>query len=413
MLFPRIWRRRVLLFLSVMGPGIITASVDQDAGGIATYSLAGAHYGTSLLWSLFFITISLAVVQEMGSRMGVVTGKGLAELIREVYGLRFTAGVMVVLVLANWANTVAEFAGVAAALEIFGVPRFLSVPAVAGLVAWLVIHGTYRLVERVFLLASAVFVVYVISGVLARPAWGDVLRATVTPTFHVEAGYITMLIALVGTTIAPWMQFYLQSSVVDKGIRVKEYPLARLDAYLGSLVAALIAFFIIVACAATLFAHGVRIETAADAARALEPFAGRYATALFAVGLFNASAFAAAIVPLSTAYAVCEALGWVTGVDRALREAPGFFTIYLILVGSGAAAILWPGAPLIEIMVASQVLNGILLPAVLLLMLRLINDRDLMGQYVNSPVFNLIAWSTAAVMICLSLFLLILTLRGA
>jgi Mn2+/Fe2+ NRAMP family transporter len=222
-----------------------------------------------------------------------------------------------------------------------------------------------------------------------------------------------MLIALVGTTIAPWMQFYLQSSVVDKGIRVKEYPLARLDAYLGSLVAALIAFFIIVACAATLFAHGVRIETAADAARALEPFAGRYATVLFAIGLFNASAFAAAIVPLSTAYAVCEALGWVTGVDRALREAPGFFTIYLILVGSGAAAILWPGAPLIEIMVASQVLNGILLPAVLLLMLRLINDRDLMGQYVNSPVFNLIAWSTAAVMICLSLFLLILTLRGA
>jgi Mn2+/Fe2+ NRAMP family transporter len=276
-----------------------------------------------------------------------------------------------------------------------------------------VIRGTYRLVERVFLLASAVFVVYVISGVLARPAWGDVLRATVTPTFHVEAGYITMLIALVGTTIAPWMQFYLQSSVVDKGIRVKEYPLARLDAYLGSLVAALIAFFIIVACAATLFAHGVRIETAADAARALEPFAGRYATVLFAIGLFNASAFAAAIVPLSTAYAVCEALGWVTGVDRALREAPGFFTIYLILVGSGAAAILWPGAPLIEIMVASQVLNGILLPAVLLLMLRLINDRDLMGQYVNSPVFNLIAWSTAAVMICLSLFLLILTLRGA
>ena len=413
MTFPRIWRRRVLLFLSVMGPGIITASVDQDAGGIATYSLAGAHYGTSLLWSLFFITISLAVVQEMGSRMGVVTGKGLAELIREVYGLRFTAGVMVVLVLANWANTVAEFAGVAAALEIFGVPRFLSVPAVAGLVAWLVIRGTYRLVERAFLLASAVYVVYVISGVLARPAWGEVLRATVTPTFHVGAGYLTMLIALVGTTIAPWMQFYLQSSVVDKGIRVQEYPLARLDAYLGSLVAALIAFFIIVACAATLFAHGVRIETAADAAAALEPFAGRYATVLFAIGLFNASAFAAAIVPLSTAYAVCEALGWVTGVDRALREAPGFFAIYLILVGSGAAAILWPGAPLLEIMVASQVLNGILLPAVLLLMLRLINDRELMGRYVNSPLFNLIAWSTAAVMIGLSLFLLILTLRGA
>ncbi|MGH7407857.1 MAG: Nramp family divalent metal transporter [Candidatus Methylomirabilales bacterium] len=411
--FPRIRRRRVLLFLSIMGPGIITASVDQDAGGIATYSLAGAHYGISLLWSLIFITISLAVVQEMGSRMGVVTGKGLAELIREVYGLRFTAAVMVVLVLANWANTVAEFAGVAAALEIFGIPRLLSVPVVAGLVAWLVTQGTYRLVERVFLLASAVYVVYVISGILARPAWGEVLRATVTPTFQLETGYLTMLIALVGTTIAPWMQFYLQSSVVDKGIRVKEYPFARLDVFLGSLVAAVIAFFIIVACAATLSVHGVRIETAADAALALEPFAGRYATVLFAVGLFNASAFSAAIVPLSTAYAVCEAFGWVTGVNRGLREAPGFFAIYLAVVGSGAAAILWPGAPLIEIMVASQVLNGLLLPAVLLLMLRLINDREVMGRHVNSPVFNLIAWSTAAVMIGLSLLLLVLIVRGA
>lgn len=410
--FPRIRRRRVLLFLSIMGPGIITASVDQDAGGIATYSLAGAHYGTSLLWSLLFITISLAVVQEMGSRMGVVTGKGLAELIREIYGLRFTTVVLVVVVLANWANTVAEFAGVAAALEIFGIPRLLSVPAVACLVAWLVIQGTYRLVERAFLLASAVYIVYVISGLLARPAWGEVLWATVTPTLRLQADYLTMLIALVGTTIAPWMQFYLQSSVVDKGIRVKEYPFARLDVLLGSLVAAVIAFFIIVACAATLHVHGVRIETAADAALALEPFAGRYATVLFAIGLFNASAFAAAIVPLSTAYAACEALGWVTGVDRGLREAPGFFAIYLALVGSGAAAILWPGAPLIEIMVASQVLNGLLLPGVLLLMLRLINDREVMGAHVNSPLFNFVAWSTAAVMTALSLLLLILALRG-
>lgn len=410
--FPRIRRRRLLLFLSIMGPGIITASVDQDAGGIATYSLAGAHYGTSLLWSLFFIAMSLAVVQEMGSRMGVVTGKGLAELIRESYGVRFTAVVLVVLILANWANTVANFAGVAAALEIFGVPRFLSVPAVAGLVAWLIVHGTYRLVERAFLLASAVYLVYVISGFLARPAWGDVLRATVTPSFRLQPDYLTMLIALVGTTIAPWMQFYLQSSVVDKGIRVKDYPFARLDVFLGSLVAAIIAFFIIVACAATLHVHGVRIETAADAALALEPFAGQYATILFAVGLFNASAFAAAIVPLSTAYATCEAFGWSGGVDRGAREAPGFFAIYLALVGLGAAPILWPGAPLIEIMVASQVLNGILLPAVLLLMLRLINDREVMGNYVNSPLFNLVAWSTAAVMIALSFLLLILTVRG-
>jgi NRAMP (natural resistance-associated macrophage protein)-like metal ion transporter len=410
--FPRIRRRRLLLFLSIMGPGIITASVDQDAGGIATYSLAGAHYGTSLLWSLFFIAISLAVVQEMGSRMGVVTGKGLAELIREAYGIRFTAAVLAVLVLANWANTVANFAGVAAALEIFGVPRLLSVPAVAGLVGWLIIKGTYRRVERVFLLASAGYLVYVISGFLARPAWGEVLRATVTPTFRLQPDYLTMLIALVGTTIAPWMQFYLQSSVVDKGIRVKEYPFARLDVFLGSLAAAVIAFFIIVACAVTLHVHGVRIETAADAALALEPFAGRYATILFAVGLFNASTFAAAIVPLSTAYAACEALGWASGVDRGLQEAPGFFAIFLALVGTGAAAILWPGAPLIEIMVASQVLNGILLPAVLLLMLRLINDREVMGAHVNSPLFNLIAWSTAGIMIALSVLLLILTLRG-
>ncbi|MBI3003248.1 MAG: divalent metal cation transporter, partial [candidate division NC10 bacterium] len=388
--FPRIRRRRVLLFFSIVGPGIITASVDQDAGGIATYSLAGAHYGTSLLWSLFFITISLAVIQEMGSRMGVVTGKGLAELIREVYGLRLTTAVLVVLVLANWANTVANFAGVAAALEIFGVPRLLSVPAVAGLVAWLVVQGTYRLVERAFLLASTVYIVYVISGLLARPAWGEVLRASVTPTLRLQTDYLTMLIALVGTTIAPWMQFYLQSSVVDKGIRVKEYPFARLDVFLGSLVAAVIAFFIIVACAATLHVHGVRIESAADAALALEPFAGRYATVLFAIGLFNASAFAAAIVPLSAAYAACEALGWAGGVDRGLREAPGFFAIYLALVGTGAVATLWPRAPLIEIMVASQVLNGILLPGILVLMLRLINDREVMGTYVNSPLFNLV-----------------------
>ncbi len=404
---PQYYKRRLLVFLSIMGPGIITASVDQDAGGIATYSLAGATYGYTLLWALFFTTISLAVVQEMGSRMGVVTGKGLGELIRERYGLRPAVLILAVLVLANLANTIAEFAGAAAAFEIFGVPRFVSVPLTALFVSWLVIKGTYARIERVFLIASALYLLYVVSAFLGNPPWGEVLLQTIRPSFHVDRDYLIMLITLVGTTIAPWMQFYVQSSTVDKGLRWQDYKYARIDVILGAVVATGVAYFIIVACGATLHAHGVHIETAADAARALEPFAGRYASLFFALGLLNASIFSAAVLPLSTAYATCEALGWQTGVDRQPKEAPGFFTIYLVMIGIGAVTILWPTVPLIPIMFLSQTLNGILLPFTLVIVLQLVNDHELMGEAVNSPFVNLIGWGTAFLMSVLTLLLLI------
>jgi len=407
MRMPRHYKRRLLVFLTIMGPGIITASVNQDAGGIATYSLAGAQYGYSLLWALFFTTISLAVVQEMGSRMGVVTGKGLGELIRERYGLRPAVLVLSILVLANLANTIAEFAGVAAAFEIFGIPRFVSVPLTALFVSLLVVQGTYAIVERVFLIASALYLLYVISAILAHPPWGEVLRQTIQPSFQMDRNYLIMLITLVGTTIAPWMQFYVQSATVDKGLRWKDYKYARFDVFVGAVVATGVAYFIIVACGATLYAQGVRIETAADAARALEPFGGRYASLIFALGLLNASIFSAAVLPLSTAYVACEALGWETGVDRRPKEAPGFFSIYLVMIGIGAATILWPNIPLLPIMFFSQTLNGILLPVTLIIVLKLVNDREIMGEAVNSPFSNLIGWGTAFLMSALTLLLLI------
>jgi NRAMP (natural resistance-associated macrophage protein)-like metal ion transporter len=400
-------RRRILLFLAVMGPGIITASVDQDAGGITTYSVAGAQFGYTHLWSLPLIILALAVVQEMGTRMGVVTGRGLADLIRERFGVRFTLIAMAILVLANVANTASEFAGVAASLEIFGISRLWSVPFAAVLVFCLVAQGTYKAIERIFLAASALYVVYFISAFLADPPWATILRQTVRPTFSLHGGYLTTLITIVGTTIAPWMQFYLQSTIVDKGIRLRDLRWARLDAYIGSVAAGLIAFFIIVACGATLYPNGIRVESAKDAALALEPFAGRYATILFAFGLLNASIFSAAILPLSTAYAVCEALGWETGVDRRPKEAPGFFTIFTLMILVGAIPILLPRAPLVAIMFWSQTLNGVLLPLVLMVMLKLINDPGLMGRHVNTVPFNLVAWGTAAVMTALSVLLLL------
>ena len=400
-------RRRVLLFLAVMGPGIITASVDQDAGGITTYSVAGAQFGYTHLWALPFIILALAVVQEMGTRMGVVTGRGLADLIRERFGVRFTLIAMAILVLANVANTASEFAGVAASLEIFGISRLWSVPCAAVLVFCLVAQGTYKAIERIFLAASAVYAVYFLSAFLADPPWATILRQTVRPTFSFQGGYLTTLITIVGTTIAPWMQFYLQSAIVDKGIRLRDLRWAKLDAYIGSVAAGLIAFFIIVACGATLYPNGIRVESAKDAALALEPFAGRYATILFAFGLLNASIFSAAILPLSTAYAVCEALGWETGVDRRPKEAPGFFTIFTLMILVGAIPILLPRAPLVAIMFWSQTLNGVLLPLVLVVMLKLINDPSLMGRHVNTVPFNLVAWGTAAVMTALSVLLLL------
>ncbi len=390
-----------------MGPGIITASVDQDAGGITTYSVAGAQFGYTHLWSLPFIILALAVVQEMGTRMGVVTGRGLADLIRERFGVRFTLIAMATLVVANVANTASEFAGVAASLEIFGISRLWSVPCAAVLVFCLVAQGTYKAIERIFLAASAVYAVYFLSAFLADPPWATILRQTVRPTFSLQGGYLTTLITIVGTTIAPWMQFYLQSAIVDKGIRLRDLRWAKLDAYIGSVAAGLIAFFIIVACGATLYPNGIRVESAKDAALALEPFAGRYATILFAFGLLNASIFSAAILPLSTAYAVCEALGWVTGVDRRPKEAPGFFTIFTLMIVVGAVPILLPRTPLVAIMFWSQTLNGVLLPLVLVVMLKLINDPSLMGRHVNTVPFNLVAWGTAAVMTALSVLLLL------
>jgi len=398
--------RQVALFLAVIGPGIITANVDNDAGGITTYSLAGAQYGTRLLWTLLPITVALIVVQEMSARMGAVTGKGLADLIRENFGVKLTFYLMVTLLVANYGNTVSEFAGVAASLELFGVSKFVSVPLAAVLIWALVVRGTYRLVERIFLLACVFYFVYPVSAFLARPAWREVLRASLVPErIQFDAGYVGMLIGLVGTTIAPWMQFYLQSSVVEKGIRADRYWISRWDVIVGCIVTDVVAFFIIVACASTLHARGVAIRDAADAARSLEPLAGRYASTLFGFGLLNASLFSAAILPLSTVYYVCEAFGWEAGMDKKYAEAKAFYGMYTAMIVLGAGVVLLPRFPLIQTMFVSQVANGIALPFVLVFMLLLVNRGKLMGNAINGPIFNFIAWTTAAVMIGLTILL--------
>ncbi|MGE5663368.1 MAG: Nramp family divalent metal transporter [Deltaproteobacteria bacterium] len=410
MRFGRPDKKTLIAFLAVLGPGIITASVDNDAGGIATYSIAGAHFGYTLLWTLIPITVALIVVQEMVARMGVVTGKTLADLIREKFGVRPTFFLLAALLLANLGNTVAEFAGWAAALEIFGVSKYISVPIGAVFVWFLVVKGTYRVVEKIFLVACTIYFTYAISAYLGHPPWGTVARELVTPHLNADGAYIMLLIGMVGTTIAPWMQFYLQSAVVEKNIQVEEYALCRADVIVGCFVTDLVALSIIVACGATLFAAGVRISDAKDAALALEPLAGKYASGLFAFGLANASLFAASILPLATAYSVCEGMGWESGIDKDFRTAPHFFWLYTGLIVLGALLVLAPGAPLILIMYLSQVANGILLPFVLVFMLKLANDRELMGDYVNTGAFNAIAWTTSAVMILLTVFLVALTL---
>jgi len=401
-----------LRFLVIMGPGIITANVDNDAGGITTYSLAGARYGYGLVWSLAPITVALVVVQEMCARMGVVTGKGLADLIRENFGVRVTFYAMVLLLLADLGNTVAEFAGIAASLELFGLPRHVTVPLAAAFVWWLVVYGNYKQVEKVFLTACVFYLVYVASGVLAQPSWAVVLRETVTPRATVDTAYLTMVVGLVGTTIAPWMQFYQQAAIVEKGIGVEDYRFVRMDVVSGCIFVSIIAFFIMIACAATLHPEGIAVETAAEAARALRPIAGAYSAVLFAFGLFNASVFSASVLPLATAYSVCEAFGWETGVNKRLREAPHFYGLYTGLIGLGAAIILVPGVPLLPVMYLSQVANGVLLPVVLVFMLLLVNRRDLMGEHVNSRAGNAVAWLTVAVMSVLSVLLLASALVG-
>ncbi len=402
--------KNILLFLAVIGPGIITASVDNDAGGITTYTLAGAHFGYTLLWTLVPITIALIVVQEMCARMGVVTGKGLSDLIRENFGVRITVLLIIVLVLANLGNTMSEFAGVAASMEIFGISKYISVPIAAALVWLLVVKGTYSSVEKIFLIASGFYVTYVISGFLAGPNWGHVIQKSIIPTFSLHPDYLLMFIGLVGTTIAPWMQFYIQSAIVEKGVRLSDYKFTRLDVVMGCFVTSIVAFFIIMTCAATLYVSGITVETAADAARALAPLAGQYASWLFAFGLFSASMFAASILPLATAYTVCEGIGWDSGVDKKFGDAPHFYVLYTSLIALGALAILIPGAPLIAIMYLSQVLNGMLLPFILVFMLILVNDKRLMGEHTNSRLFNILAWGTTIIVSLLALLLVVTTI---
>src|SRR5271163_3326931 len=410
------WKSRVLLFLAVVGPGIITANVDNDAGGILTYSQAGAQYGFLLLWTMIPITLALIVVQEMSARMGAVTGKGLSDLIREEFGFRITFFMMIGILITNFGNIVTEFIGIATSLELFGLSRYATVPICCVIVWLIVVKGQYKSVEKVFLAASFFYVVYIIAGVKAHPAWKEATIATVTlpklASFRDQA-YLYMVIGVVGTTIAPWMQFYLQSSIVEKGVTRRQYKTSKLDVIVGCIFTDVVAWFIIVACAATLYVHKLYdIRDAADAAQSLRPLAGDWAYILFALGLFNASLFAASILPLSTAYTVCEGLGLESGVERKFSEAPAFYWLYTALIVAGGAVVLIPGLPLIKIAVFSQVVNGAVLPFVLIFMLLLINKKELMGEYVNKPTFNIIAWATTAIMIGLTAFYVYGQMRG-
>ncbi len=406
------WRYQIALFVSVMGPGLITANVDNDAGGIYTYSAAGAKYGYLPLWTLIPITLLLIITQEMSSRMGAVTGKGLSDLIREEFGLRTTFFMMAALVVANFTNVVAEFAGIATALELFHISRYVTVPISAAAVWYLVVRGSYRNVERIFLVACTIYVTYIISGVLVKPDWKEAALYSVKPILIFDSGYIYMLIGMVGTSIAPWMQFYLQAAIVEKGITAKEYVQSRLEVVIGCVLTDVVAFFIIVACAGAIWSHGPKdIQSAGDAAVALKPF-GQYAFLLFSLGLFNASFFAACILPLSTAYTVCEGLGFESGVDRKFKEAPIFYWLYTSLVVVGAAVILIPNVNLVQMVLFSQVINGVLLPFVLIYMILLINNKRIMKEWTNSPLYNGVAWASVAIMIGLTLALVAITIKG-
>jgi NRAMP (natural resistance-associated macrophage protein)-like metal ion transporter len=403
--FAKINTKNIMLFLAILGPGIITANVDNDAGGVTTYSLAGAKFGYSLLWLMIPTTIALVVIQEMCARMGAVTGKGLSDLIRETFGVKTTFYVMIALLLTNMGNSISEFAGIAASLEIFGISKYLSVPVASILIWFLIVKGSLKVVERIFLVACLVYVAYPVAAFMAHPDWPEIARATVVPDFRPNSEYMMMMIGVVGTTIAPWMQFYQQSAVVEKRITVDQYNFARLDVIIGCVLAIVVATFIVVACAASIHVQGLKVETAADAAMALKPLVGKYAASLFAFGLCNASLFAACILPLSTAFYICEGMGWESGVDNSFRQAPQFFWLFTIIIVLSALIILIPNAPLITIMYISQVINGAVLPFVLIFMLRLINNHRIMGTYVNGPVFNVIAWGTVIIMIVLTLLM--------
>jgi Mn2+/Fe2+ NRAMP family transporter len=404
--------RRLALFLAILGPGIITGSVDNDAGGITTYSVAGAVYGYNLLWTLIPSFIVLLVIQEMNARMGIVTGKGLADLIRENAGVKVTFFIFIGLLVADIGNTTTEFAGIAGSMEVFGVSKYLAVP-IMGILIWvLVVKGTYKMAERIFLVFSVSLLMYVVSALMGKPHWGEIGHAIIHPQMEVNSQSLAMVIGLVGTTIAPWMQFYMQTSVIEKGLDMKQYKYSLIDIVVGCVATVVVAFFIIVACASTLHKNGVQINEAKDAAMALKPLAGELASQVFAFGLFIASVFSATILPLATAFYVCEAFGFEAGIDKKWDEAPEFYVLYTGILVLSAGIILFPNAPLIQISLWSQVLNGILLPVVLVCMILLVNNRKIMGQYVNKPIYNFIGWGAVIVLTCLSLTLLIMPLIG-
>ncbi len=407
----RRFRYHIAVFFAVIGPGFITAMVDNDAGGIYTYSQAGAKWGYLPLWTLIPVMVLLVITQEMCSRMGAVTGKGLSDLIREEFGLRATFLMMAALVATNMTNVMANFAGIASSLELFHISRYISVPLGAAAVWLLVVKGTYRSVEKVFLFACVLYICYIVSGILVRPNWTEAVVYSVRPVMMLDTAYITIVIGIVGTSIAPWMQFYLQAAVVEKGVTAKEYVESRIEVIVGCIAMTVIAFFIIVACAGAIWTNSPRdVKDAADAALGLRPF-GDYAYLLFAAGLFNASLFAACIQPLSTAYTVCEGLGFESGVNRRMREAPVFYWLFTLLIVFGAGVVLLPKFPLVQMILFSQVLNGVLLPFVLIFMILLVNRAPLMGEWVNSRTYNIIAWVSVAVMIGMTLALVGITAR--
>ncbi|MGA2715137.1 MAG: divalent metal cation transporter [Bryobacteraceae bacterium] len=409
-LFSR-FRGRILIFLAVLGPGFVTAVVDNDSGGIYTYSQAGARWGYLPLWTLLPITVALIVTQEMCSRMGAVTGKGLSDLIREEFGLRITFFIMIGLVFLNLTNIMAEFAGVATSLDLFGVSKFISVP-LAGVLVWFVaVKGNYQSVEKIFLFACVIYIAYVIAGFLVQPDWKQAMIYSIRPKLMLDSGYIAMLIAMVGTTIAPWMQFYLQAAVVEKGITASEYRESRIEVIVGCFMTSVIAFFIIVACAGAYRDHPTDIQSAKEAALALKPF-GEYTFLLFSAGLLNASVFAACILPLSTAYSVCEGLGFESGVNHRWREAPVFYWLYTLLIVVGAGIVLLPRFSMVQMILLSQVLNGMLLPVILIFMLLLINRKNLMKEWINPPAYNVVAWTTVAIVIGMTLALTGITIRN-
>ncbi len=400
------------LFLAILGPGIITGSVDNDAGGITTYAVAGAVYGYNLLWTLIPSFVVLVVIQEMNARMGIVTGKGLADLIRENAGVKITFFIFIGLLIADIGNTTTEFAGVAGSMEVFGVSKYISVPIVGFLVWFLVVKGTYKFAERIFLIFSVSLLMYVVSALMGKPNWGEIGHAVIHPQFEMNTKSMAMIIGIVGTTIAPWMQFYMQSSVIEKGLKMKNYAYSLIDIVVGCVATVVVAFFIIVACASTLHVNGIQINEAKDAALALKPLAGAFASQVFAFGLFIASIFSATILPLATAFYVCEAFGFEAGIDKKWDEAKEFYVLYTGILVLSAVIILVPNAPLISISLWSQVLNGLLLPMVLVCMILLVNNKKIMGKYVNNRFNNLIGWSAVVILVVLSLLLIITPMFG-